>query len=69
MSKQGEQQLSGDSIAGASREVLEENLRIVQEHVPKLIDRLSAENQALRDEGAAKDARIAQLEAQLAQQQ
>lgn len=52
-------------ISNVPREVLEEELQIVHDHVPKIFDRLEGENAQLKETLQQKDAEIAALKAQL----
>lgn len=56
-----------DDYETMPRETLIENLQIVKEHVPKIIDRLEQENEDLKQQLATKDAELAALKEQLAE--
>lgn len=55
-----------NDVESLPRETLVENLKIVQKHVPKIIDRLEKETEDLKQQLLSKDAEIAALKEQLA---
>jgi regulator of replication initiation timing len=58
-----------DDLASLPRETLIENLQIIKEHVPKIIDEkraLEHENEGLKQALQQKEAELAALNAQLA---
>lgn len=55
-----------DDVDSLPRETLVENLKIVQNHIPKIIERLEKETEVLKQQLLSKDAEIAALKEQLA---